>query len=46
MLVPPGTPTGLGSFMFHDRGHDRAEAADSEASDGGDASPSSPSTAG
>ena len=34
MLVPPGTPTGLGSFMFHDRGHDRVEAADSEASEG------------
>lgn len=23
VLVPTGTPTGLGSFAFHDRGHDR-----------------------
>jgi hypothetical protein len=24
VLAPTGTPTGLGSFSFHDRGHDRA----------------------
>jgi hypothetical protein len=23
LIVPPGTPTGLGSFAFHDTGHDR-----------------------
>lgn len=36
LLVPPGTPTGLGSFMFHDRGHDRIEPGADSDSDGGD----------
>jgi hypothetical protein len=25
LMVPPGTPTGLGTFFFHDRGHDRKD---------------------
>lgn len=25
LMVPTGTPTGLGTFFFHDRGHDRQE---------------------
>jgi hypothetical protein len=36
LLVPPGTPTGLGSFMFHDRGHDRIEPGADADADGGD----------
>lgn len=41
LLVPAGTPTGLGSFAFHDRGHDlpanaEHEAADEDDDDGAD----------
>lgn len=34
LMVPMGTPTGLGSFLFHDRGHDRIKPGDEGPEDG------------
>lgn len=35
LLTPMGTPTGMGSFMFHDRGHDRIKPGDEDQSEEG-----------
>jgi len=39
LMVPMGTPTGMGNFLFHDRGHDRIEPG-ADRSDDGDAAES------